>query len=751
MSGRWQLSHWTLLLVLGGAGCSHLTESRAVSRFAEGLEAKDMEVLRTHSSEHFASRALRTSDAMEDLDALRLPDGKSKVVAVEEKGDGRKRVTVTVGEREQEVFYELVRTEEGRWVVDDLYLKQQKQGVTTYKSISEQLDLLLSVRGFVNAWTEGDRDAILASTAPEFREPLMALPPAYLVKLCDRVAGSETRNRKLKPQAQITEDVAVVKLSRADGELVLTLKQNDGHWQVEDAALDARKEEDRVPSVAKLALAIHSCSEFLQAYEANELARLKGLSTNDFYEGCLMVGNLQQVSLPPANLGGYELEATLRTGRADFLLRSSTEIVQINMQRTDSTDGVTPTKFAVSDITLYDLNSKQEKRLSALFTSKEMLRVFSKALAERDLKTLRHSSTKDLTDRVWLQLNPATIEQMPLEPFAESELTITGTTFEGSLTRIDCKQGGAEVAYLLREESGRFYVDDVHWHVPGRPDSMKATLEVMIPVINFASAVALSRDANEQLLALDVLRKCSSEEFNRTVWMQTEFVPSSGLSADTFLQSQVRSLAMAEEQVLVSLGDNRYGAQVTLRKEYGRFVVDDVMLVAGPAESQRLTLKPALRNQLSHGIARAPRGNTPQIAVTSRNAPEVKTASTSTITPASPSASTMQTRTAKITPPQPGSAANSGANRLRAILTDDRVMPASATMLAEEQSSQSEPDATSDDPFAVRPTTNVHATVPALHPHVPKSMTATMPGMPSEPTSVVPRSSQVVPATHTAP
>jgi hypothetical protein len=53
---------------------------------------------------------------------------------------------------------------------------------------------------------------------------------------------------------------------------------------------------------------------------------------------------------------------------------------------------------------------------------------------------------------------------------------------------------------------------------------------------------------------------------------------------------------------------------VTLRREHERYAVDDVILIAGVEESQRLALKHSLRTQLARGEARAPQAVVPASA-----------------------------------------------------------------------------------------------------------------------------------------
>jgi len=90
------------------------------------------------------------------------------------------------------------------------------------------------------------------------------------------------------------------------------------------------------------------------------------------------------------------------------------------------------------------------------------------------------------------------------------------------------------------------------------------------------------------------------------VWQQTEFVPNSGLSADTFLEAPLQSVTLSESQALVKLGDDNYGATVMLRKEGPVYVIDEIKLIAGPAESDRMEVKRTLRTLLATGKAVRP-------------------------------------------------------------------------------------------------------------------------------------------------
>ncbi len=611
---------WCFGLAVGaatsGTGCSHLIETRTITAFSKNLKDGDLEGLMQATTKDFRQRALRTTEALEDIKILNLPDGKTTIVEVEELSTDKKRVTVQVGEGKKEVFYELAKDRTGHWVVDDIYLKQKRKGIEAYKSVSEQMDLLLSVREFLDAWSRGDREQVLGVTTKKFRGALDPLPPSFLASLTRTVSAGKSKGGKYKPNAQLDEKIAVVRLPRLAGDTVISMELANGHWLVSDVAVDS-KGDDQLPSMIKLAHAVNGCTSFLTAYSEGNKTTLADWSSKEFFEGSLSVGDLSQAKLPDAQLSEHELQVKLRGKRADFVLKNDAELVQIDMHLAPDTTPDAPPKFLVSDVTIYEIETKQEKRLSALFTAQEMLEIFVHALAERDVATLKHASTRDLSERVWSKLNPQTLTAMPLELFDGGAMKFVTASFHGALTKIDVLQGGRPLTYLLRQEHGRFFVDDVNWQKTGVPASFKATLEILVPIQEFAAAISLGRESQEpsQQKALERLQGCSTSDFNRFVWTQTRFVPNSGMSADTFLKAPLKGIAISDQEVTVQFGDLRYGAKVTLRREFDRYAVDDVLLIAGAEDSQRLALKHSLRTQMARGEARSPQTIIPAGAV----------------------------------------------------------------------------------------------------------------------------------------
>src|SRR5690606_34355681 len=123
--------------------------------------------------------------------------------------------------------------------VDDIYMTQKKsKELKTAKSVTEQMDLLISVREFLDAWEHGSREDVLDQTTPEFRQVLSDLPATYLARLTRQIAGKSSSESKLRPRAELDDKVAVVRIPRATGHLVITYRLVNDEWCADDVALE---------------------------------------------------------------------------------------------------------------------------------------------------------------------------------------------------------------------------------------------------------------------------------------------------------------------------------------------------------------------------------------------------------------------------------------------------------------------------------------------------------------------------------
>jgi hypothetical protein len=591
---------WTWLCF---CGCANIVETRTIARFTEALDSGNLEQIKQATSSSFGERALRQDAAVDDLKLLRLPTGDLEIDKVEEVSPTTKRVTVLVGESKQKLKYQLkLDPQNKKWVVDDVYLKQKRDGVTATKSVTEQMDLLLSVREFLTAWKEGDRDDVLRTVTPEFSDALRPLPPAYLHRLTQQVVGKQKTGNKLQPRAQLDEDTAHIRLPIAVGELWLTAKRLGGHWLVDEVEVKSREEMDAVPSTRQLAQVTHAATAFLAAYHDGNKTELQSLCTPKFFGGSLAPANLSQVPLPSADVPPEKVQVQvawhngaasdpelqqLQGKHSDFLIEGPAEIIKLSLIRDGGADASQSAKYLVEDVTLYELDSRQEKRLSALFTAQALVQVFAEALASRDLETLFHNASPDFQRRVWKRLHAGTLQEMPLTEIEDAAPKVQTTVFSGTLTEVTVTQGSRALTYVLQDLQGSLLVDDVLMPTLGRPSSLKSTMELMLPVLDFAAGLRLGQ--------IDMLKSQSSRDFNRLVWQQTTKFPNVGQNAVPHLLAPLISVEQSDDHAKLVLGDDKLGAQVTLVKESGQFVVDDVLLISGTMPRDHVELKRVLR------------------------------------------------------------------------------------------------------------------------------------------------------------
>ena len=610
----WLSALWSL------AGCAHLVETRTIERFSKALESGDLEQLKIATSDGFEERALRKDAALEDLKVLRLPTGEIEIADVDEVSPAVKRVTVFVGESKQRLKYQLkLDPKTKKWVVDDIYLKQKHDGVTATKSVSEQMDLLLSVREFLEAWRNGSREDVLSTTTPEFAKLLRPLSPEYLSRLTRQVVGRQKTGSRLHTRAQLDENMAYVRLPIGTGEMLLTINRSNGSWLVDEVAISSRDEKDAIPSTRQLAQITSVATAFLAAYNSADKQQLEPLCTPKFFTGSLAPANLAQVSLPSGDLppestqvhvawqgfSASDAEETrqLRGKHSNFIVEGPNEVLKLSIVRHDAEVADAVPNYLIEDVTLYELDSQQEKRLSALFTAHALVQIFAEALASRDLETLQHKASPDFYRRVWKSTDAGMLHEMPLTEIEDAPPKVQSTVFSGPITEVTVTQGSRALTYVLLDQQGSLVVDDVLMPTLGRPSSLKTTLELMVPILDFAAGVRLGQ--------LENLQRNSSRDFNRLVWYQTPTVPPMNGDVASHLHAPLVSIEQTDDHATIVLGDDKRGAHVTLVREAGQHVIDEMWLISGSMPRDRVELKRALRMHIAtYGVGKEPRNET---------------------------------------------------------------------------------------------------------------------------------------------
>ncbi|MBM81751.1 MAG: hypothetical protein CMJ78_14320 [Planctomycetaceae bacterium] len=568
-----------------------MTELRTIEMFNAALESDDLDGLRAASSNGFDEKALRRSDALKDFRVLRLPDGKTSVINVDDISESEKRVTVEVGERKRKVKYTLLKDQETqKWVVDDIHIRQSRNGVTAAKSVTDQMDLLLAVRELIDAWQTGSRPDVLSAVTSDFADILRELPPTYLAKITSRTMGAKS-NSDAKPDAQLDESVAVVRLPRSTGQMIIEFRRENDRWKVSDMAAESRQDKNHISSVKQLAQIASVTHSFLAAYEANDKSMLKHISVPSFFKGSLAPADLSQVKLPGSDLGQDDYYINMEGGRPNVIVKQASDVVKISLRKMSAKNLGEPDQFLVDEVTIYELDGTEEKRLSAIFTGRAILRLFSEAIAKGDLQTIRHSSTQDFNDRIWKNISSDIWPMLATDDIESAVPEVVSTVYNGATTEITVTQGSKALTYVMQDKDGVLLVDDVLVPTIDRPSSLKRTLELTLPVVLFR--YALMKDD------LRLVQRTSSKDFNHMIWHQVKQIPKPAILANDFFMVPLKSVKQDDNQTLVHYGTQYRGAKVRLIREHGFFLVDQIELINGLDASQRSELKHALRLKLA--------------------------------------------------------------------------------------------------------------------------------------------------------
>ncbi len=581
-----------LALPIAFSGCANLVESRTIAAFSEALEEEDVDSLRDVTSSRFEEKSLRHENSVKDFSVLQIPKGDVEIIDVDYISDDEKRVTGQIGKsKSRRLRYRLVRDEKtGKWVVDDVYIKKQKNGISSTRAVTELMDLVTTVREFIDAWDSGSRSDMLRMADPEFGTLLGSLPEAYLIRLAKQAIGDRAES-KVRPVAQMDEDVALVKLPGKSGQMIISFTKIRDRWLISDLAVESRKDKDHISSVKQMATVLRSAAVFLNSYSTGDKKTLKTVTMKSFFENSLEPAILSTVQLPTDSQAASTYQVKLQSGFADFMVATDDELVKLSLLRIEGEDSNTAVKYLVDDVTIYEIDGNQEKRLSALFLSHAMVELYAEALSLRELQTVRMMSTADFKQRVWQRIDEPLMMQLPMPEIENAKPKILTSVFMGAVTEVTVRQGSRALVYVLQDRDGKLLVKDVLLPVSGRPNSLCKTLETMVPVIQFANSLSQRN--------IEALQQFSSRDLNRKVWHKAKQIPSIGLRLHEHFAVPLMSLDMNDDLAIVGLGDDQYGARVRLIREGDRFVVDDVKLVAGSEIKQRIDLKEAMQFELS--------------------------------------------------------------------------------------------------------------------------------------------------------
>ena len=175
-------------------------EARVVQQFADAVTEENESALRLITSTRFEEKAMSSEDALTDLRVVNLPTGDLSVVEVDDSEDDVRKVVVKE-EGGTKYQIQLVRDNtKGYWVVDDVITRQNNRGTRVARSTLEVMDLMMTLRQFLEVWKDGSRDEILSMTSPELTAVLSPLPDEWLTALTGKPHGRQ-RSRQT-PSAQ---------------------------------------------------------------------------------------------------------------------------------------------------------------------------------------------------------------------------------------------------------------------------------------------------------------------------------------------------------------------------------------------------------------------------------------------------------------------------------------------------------------------------------------------------------------------
>lgn len=612
---------WSLLLcgagMFGMAGCmsvglnmsngfkqlTYSSESSVISEFINDLAKSDIEELKEVSSTDFKGSALRHSKAVDAFKMLNIPEGKVNVVEVKEKSDEEKRVLVKVGEKERKLYFDLIYdSKEKKWVVDDVQFKKNLKPGQVNKSVTEQMDLLLSIQEFLDAWEGGDRSEILATSTIELRRSLEPLPAQSLKQFTAKVTADLKRD-SIKPEVEGHAAMALVSLKRKSGGIQLTMRLENAKWLADDIAVESKKEEGAISSVRKQAQVLLTAIRFCKAYQADNKPELEKTSQIRFFRSVLEHADLSKVPLPIKQADEEDYDVKLLATRAEVLVKRQDQIMHLTLsqgpQELDDEGKVIEANaeagkpFLVDEVTLHEISTKQEKRLSAIFSSQSLVLVFAEALANADLKSLRFESTSDFQNRVWSRIELDDMGDLSLQQIESKRPVILDTAFRGPLTEVTVNQGSTPLTYVLRDQNGRLLVDDVLVPALDRPNSLKMNLEVQIPLLNFARGLRIGD--------MRLVRDHASREFNKLVFQSMNRLPKIQSDPEPFLAVPLNQVQLTADRAILFLGDEKFGAKVYMLKEVDHYMIDDILMISGPQQSQRTGLKQSLRQLVLSG------------------------------------------------------------------------------------------------------------------------------------------------------
>jgi hypothetical protein len=595
-------------------------EHRVINQFADALEEENEAALRNTASVRFEEKAMRSNTAFRDMEILNLPKEELEVVEIEKVSDTKRHVVVREEGGTKYMFHLCKDEQKRRWVVDDVIFRQQKKGTKTSKSTTEVMDLLLTLREFLDTWKGDDRDRMLQYVSSDLKATLQELPEPWLKRLVGRIADEYETEMARRPDAQLNDKDAHVKLPAKNGFLLVkVIQQEDDEWVVADVEVHNRKLEDHPGSIRRQAGAMNTVARFLKSYGTQDHETLKTAVSSTFYDGALQFADLSMIPLPSPEFAPEDYEIRAFVGKLTIMIPDKAHVVRIDLVDPSAETALSGTKkaiksgdsdgtaFVVRDVMIYDRKTEQQTLLSSAFTAPARATLFMSMLAERDTAMLRQISSGEFSRGIWNRLPADLATQLPLAGVPSGEMKLLSTRVRGAKTELEFEaSSGSLLTVTLSDDGGQLRVDDVQF--PGQHGeiaSLKTQLELAVPMVELASAWNRSD--------LDDVRNVCSAEFNRLVWAKLEQLPDNFEDLPRLLLEPVNSMQTSPERAVVRLQD-RSGrkATVELLPEKGLWVIDQVAF--DTPDGRTVDIRDSFRSDLARQHLHSPKGTIQRVS-----------------------------------------------------------------------------------------------------------------------------------------
>ena len=588
-------------------------EQRVIEQFTDALDEENEPALRRVASTRFENTALRSEDVLTDLRVLRLPKGDLSIVESRDLDDGRREVIVKEESGSKYQFHLVKDPVKKYWAVDDVMVRQKKRGTRITKSTAEVMDLLVTLREFLGVWESGSRAEILAMTSPSLTSSLSPLPDHWLTSLTSRIASNYEDGMARKPEANLDDTEAVVRLPSKNGHIHLSITRVDDQWLVDDVEAFNHREEHHPGSVKRQADAINAVNAFLTAYRAEDQATLEEITDRRFYNSALKLADLSLVSLPGPEEVPAEFAVRAYNDRLTFMIPSGREVIRVDLveparaqdaaaiaaeMRKEMMPENEVSRFFIKDVTLYDRTTDRQRSLSAIFTAPTRAALFLTALADRDLKVLAQVSTPEFARATWRRVDPMMLPALAIPNFAVEGLSLTDSHSIADTTELEFTTGSGRLLLCrLLSQNGTLKIDDIQYpDEQGQVASLRTRMALSIPILEFATAW--------QTNDLETLQTSASSDFNRHVLSHLQEVPTRFAGAAGLMQQSMLTTNVSPQRATVQLGTSpQNSVTASLVMEHDYWVVDEVRVATagGPIVGVQETLRKEIAERLLSG------------------------------------------------------------------------------------------------------------------------------------------------------